>query len=185
MSPWKLNRYALDILHGAVFAYPTDTIWGLGCHPLNHQAVTRILHIKKRPSSKGMILLASQIDYCRSFIDRDFFEHQYRNICTPESEPTTWLIPASLDCPGWLTGQARTVAIRLTHLPHIRALCDTIQQPLISTSANISGRKPASNIYQIQRIFSQQVDFVVTGFPQGSTQASRIIDLQSGKIIRG
>jgi len=84
VSPWLLNKYALGIKKGAVFAYPTDTIWGLGCHPENQQAVNRILAIKNRPFDKGMILLSNCIDHCSPFIDQDYFHQQYQQISSED-----------------------------------------------------------------------------------------------------
>ncbi len=184
MSPWLLNKYALSIKKGAVFAYPTDTIWGLGCHPENHQAVGRILSIKNRSFDKGMILLSNLIDYCQHFIDQEYFQQHYQQISTPEKSATTWLLPASPFCPEWLTGKNQTVAVRLTVLSHIQVLCDRLALPLVSTSANISGLKPATNSFQIHRQFANSVDFIIDGITYGSQRPSRIIDKQSGEIIR-
>ncbi len=167
-----------------MFAYPTDTIWGLGCHPENHQAVERILSIKNRPFDKGMILLSNNIDYCQHFIDQEYFQQHYQQISSPESSATTWLLPASPFCPVWLTGNNRTVAVRLTALPHIQILCDRLALPLISTSANISGHKPSTNALQIHRHFANSVDFIIGGISSGSARPSRIIDKRSGEIIR-
>jgi L-threonylcarbamoyladenylate synthase len=184
VSPWLLNKYALSIKQGAIFAYPTDTIWGLGCHPQNQHAVRRILQIKNRPFDKGMILLSNRIEYCQTFIDHEYFQQQREHISAPEPLATTWLLPASKLCPNWLTGKNSTVAIRLTTLPHIQTLCDRLGQPLISTSANISGRKSAANLLQIHRLFGHSVDFIIAGTSKGSQRASRIIDKRSGEIIR-
>ena len=184
MSHWLLNKYALDIAKGAVFAYPTDTIWGLGCHPDNPYAVKRILAIKQRPHDKGMILLSSHIDFCEPYIHAEYFQKQYHQIETPDIQPTTWLLPASIHCPSWLTGKNSTVAIRITRLAHIRALCEKRLHPLISTSANISGRAPASNLHKIRKLFLNKVDFIVAGIDPLTQRPSKIIDKRTGETIR-
>jgi L-threonylcarbamoyladenylate synthase len=184
VSSWLLNKYALQIKKGAVFAYPTDTIWGLGCDPENAQAIQRILQIKNRSVSKGMILLANSIDYCTPYIDRDYFTQQREQICRIEQSPTTWLVPASASCPPWLTGNHHSVAIRLTDIPHISRLCNALKIPLISTSANYSGHTPVRNAFLSHRHFANRVDFIIHSSVKGSEKASRIIDMKSGKIIR-
>jgi L-threonylcarbamoyladenylate synthase len=131
-----------------------------------------------------MILLSNNIDYCQHFIDQEYFQTHYSDISIAEKSATTWLLPASSYCPEWLTGNNKTVAVRLTALPHIQILCDRLARPLISTSANISGRKPATNSLQIHRQFANSVDFIIGGITNGSQRASRIIDKQSGEIIR-
>jgi L-threonylcarbamoyladenylate synthase len=184
VSRWLLNKYALQIKKGAVFAYPTDTIWGLGCHPQNELAINRILQIKNRSESKGMILLSSHINYCAPYIDETYFQQHYEQISSAEKYPTTWLVPASAYCPSWLTGDHDSVALRLTQRPHIKTLCDILAQPLISTSANYSGHSPARNAFQIHRNFASQVDFIIHSSIKSTQKASRIIDMKSGKIIR-
>ena len=46
---------------GGVIAYPTEAVFGLGCDPDNEQAIVKLLDIKNRPKSKGLILLASRL----------------------------------------------------------------------------------------------------------------------------
>ncbi len=182
MTSWSLNRRARAIAKGAVFGYPTDTIWGLGCHPLIAWSVLRILAIKQRPVEKGLILLSSQLEYCRDYISVD--EAGMASIGQPCDQPTTWLVEASEFCPDWIRGEFPTVAIRITDHPLIQALCDRLQAPLVSTSANRSGRPPARNLLQMRRQFDDELDFVISGFSTGGARASRIKSLASGDVIR-
>ena len=97
MSPWILNRLSRAVSQGAVFGYPTDTIWGFGCHPLIAPSVNRIQQIKRRPAGKGLILLSSRIEYCAAYTDAD--AKALRSIGEPVENPTTWLVPVSNFCP--------------------------------------------------------------------------------------
>lgn len=169
---------------GAVFAYPTDTIWGLGCHPQHPVAIRRILQLKRRSISKGMILLTSSIEYAIKFIDPAFRTDLYPQLSETQPRPTTWLVPAAHGCPGWLTAGGDRIALRLTRLPHITELCSRLESPLVSTSANISGRSPIRNSIQAQRLFDGKIDFIMRGYTTGSAQESRIIDVRTGNIIR-
>ena len=61
---------AITALHtGGVIAYPTEGVWGLGCDPRNEAAVLRLLAIKQREPDKGLILVASQLEQLRPFLD--------------------------------------------------------------------------------------------------------------------
>lgn len=182
MSAWRLNRFARAAARGAVFAYPTDTIWGFGCHPLIESSVMRILDIKQRPAGKGLILLASRLEYCAAYIDLD--TDAMRPIAEPVTHPTTWLVPASSFCPPWLHGEHPTIAIRITDHPLAQALCDRLEAPLVSTSANRSGRANARNALQVRRQFADQLDFIATGFPAGTGRPSEIKSLLTGEITR-
>jgi L-threonylcarbamoyladenylate synthase len=98
MSPWALNRFAHAVSQGAVFGYPTDTIWGFGCHPLIASSVARILRIKRRSPDKGLILLSSKIDYCMNYVGLD--SEQLEPVQRATDHPITWLVPASEACPN-------------------------------------------------------------------------------------
>ena len=58
-SAWQLEQIAQKIRSGAVIAYPTEAVWGLGCDPFNAAAVARLLALKDRPMHKGLILVAA------------------------------------------------------------------------------------------------------------------------------
>ena len=182
MSPWALNRLSKALSAGAVIAYPTDTIWGFGCDPANGEAVARILRIKQRPVSKGLILLGPDMRYCDPFVDIE--PDQRDRLLQPCERPTTWLVPASAHCPWWIRGSHPTVAIRLTDHPLIRYLCERLQAPLVSTSANRGGKSNARNAFQLRRQFAGELDYIVTGFDTGGNLASDIKSLASGKTFR-
>ena len=182
MSPWALNRLAQALSAGAVIAYPTDTIWGFGCDPANGASVARLLQIKQRPVHKGLILLASDMQYCDPFVE---LKPGQRDILLQARErPTTWLVQASAHCPWWIRGSHPTVAIRITDHPLISFLCERLQSPLVSTSANRAGRSNARNALQLRRQFAGELDSIVTGFATGGGQPSEIKSLAGGTTIR-
>lgn len=183
MSPWALNRLAHALARGAVIGYPTDTIWGFGCHPLRPRSVGRILQIKRRAASKGLILLSSRIEYCLPYLDLDDVEiDQIRHPC---AQPTTWLVPAHAACPAWLRGGHATIALRITDHPLLRGLCARLESPLVSTSANRAGKSTVRSALQMRRQFGAELDFIVTGFATGGQRPSKIKFLRSGTTLRG
>jgi len=182
MSPWALNRLSRAISRGAVFGYPTDTIWGFGCHPLLEESVGRILEIKHRSVDKGLILLSSRLEYCADFID--LAPQQSKIIRLPCEQPTSWLVPVSEFCPAWIRGKFPTVAIRITNHPLLQTLCDALQSPVVSTSANRAGRAPVRNALQMHKQFAAELDAIVTGFDAGSGRPSEIRFLHDGTSVR-
>lgn len=184
MSPWLINRLGKAVQRGAVFAYPTDTIWGFGCHPLHAPAVHRILDIKQRPVSKGLILLASDITYLEPYLKKHLDNKEIHQLGSITDQPTTWLVEASPHCPIWLRGQFPTIAVRLTSHPFVQRLCDTLKAPIISTSANRSGCPTIRNAIQARRQFGAELDYIVEGFRSGGKKASKIKSLAGNQIIR-
>ena len=184
MSPWQINRLGNAVLRGAVLAYPTDTIWGFGCHPVIASSVYRILDIKQRSPDKGLILLSSSLSYLRPYLDKRLDKNQIDRLQQVTSQPVTWLVDADEACPYWLRGKFTTIAVRLTNHPFVSALCDSIKSPLISTSANRSGKPAIRNAIHARRQFGTELDFIVSGFATGTNQASEIKSLATGERIR-
>ena len=182
MSPWALNRFAHAVSQGAVFGYPTDTIWGFGCHPLIASSVARILRIKRRSPDKGLILLSSKIDYCMSYVGLD--SEQLEPVQRATDHPITWLVPASEECPSWIRGTYPTVAIRITNHPLVEFLCARLQAPIVSTSANRSGKSCVRNSVQMHKQFGDELDFIVSGFDTGGNRPSEIKSLLDRTTIR-
>jgi L-threonylcarbamoyladenylate synthase len=165
-----------------VIGYPTDTIWGFGCDPLNPASVARLLRIKQRPVEKGLILLTSNLQYCEAFIRID--PQQRAQIQLPLATPTTWLVDASEHCPVWIRGNHSSVAVRVTDHPLLRYLCPRLNSPLVSTSANRAGKSTVRSALQLRRQFADEVDFIATGFNSGGVKASEIKSLASGNLLR-
>ena len=184
MSPWAIKRLGKAIQQGAVIVYPTDTIWGLGCHPLLTHSVGRILNIKQRPVDKGLILLGSRLEFFESYISNQLDAEQIARLQEITEHPVTWLVPAGDQCPDWIRGYSTSVAIRITSHPFIIELCDQIRSPIVSTSANRSGSATVRNAWQAHREFTDQVDYIVSGYNPGTKRASEIKSLEGNKILR-
>lgn len=180
--PTVLRRATRLLREGSVIAYPTEAVYGLGCDPLNAAAVQRLLAIKQRPSAKGLILIASRFDQLCPFVrvPDDALRQRLENTWPG---PVTWLLPANPATPGWLRGRHRTLAVRVTAHPLAAALCVAFGGPIVSTSANSSGRPPARSALQA-RLRCPGVDLVVHGRTGGLDQPTEIRDAVSGATVR-
>ena len=182
MDTGALNRLTRAIANGAVIGYPTDTIWGFGCDPGNEASVRRILAIKQRPVEKGLILLSSGLQYLEPYIR--VTAAQKDQLLQPVETPTTWLVQASDACPAWIRGSHPTVAIRITDHPLLRELCESLELPLVSTSANRAAEPTATSVEEMERLFGDELDFIVRGYETGGAQASTIKSLETGALLR-
>ena len=75
-------------------------------------------------------------------------------------------------------------AVRLTTNPVAHALCNAVDSPLVSTSANRSGQPTARNRFVLQRQFANEVDYIVPGDCGPASGPSEIRDFVSGKVLR-
>lgn len=177
-TPFQVRRAANIISKGGVILYPTDTIYGLGCNPFDYHAVRRIFRIKRRSGSKTLILAAGTMQQLSACIDVP----EGTDLSAPT--PTTWIVPANDACPTWLVADDGTIAVRIADHPVIRGLCDATTLPLVSTSANISGRRPVNDPASIHRTFHDRVDAILVGDEHSTGSASTIRFLNSDKVIR-
>ncbi len=181
-SAWQIQQIAQKIRRGAVLAYPTEAVWGLGCDPFNATAVARLLALKERPEHKGLILVAADIEQFAGLLD-GLSTEQLQQLADSWPGPTTWLVPHHNRVPEWVHGAHDSVAIRVSAHPLVAQLCE-LTGPLVSTSANPSGRLPAKSRLRIEQYFHGQLDAVLNGELGQSSKPSTIRDLRTGKVLR-
>lgn len=167
---------------GGVIAYPTESCFGLGCEPRNRRAVQRLLRIKGRPERKGLILIAGKLNQLKPYL-APLTSAQVKALHEKWPGPHTWLVPASHNCPFWLTGRHSTLAVRVTAHPEAAKLCNDTGMALVSTSANRSGQMPAKTAKECARLFGNQVK-IIPGRVGKRRRPSTIQDFVTGKIIR-
>ncbi len=182
-NTWQLQQIAQKIRQGAVIAYPTEAVWGLGCDPFNATAVARLLALKERPMHKGLILVAADISQFDGLLE-GLPPAQLAQLEESWPGPNTWLVPHHNRVPEWVTGEHDTVAIRVSAHPLVAKLC-LLTGPLVSTSANPSGVSPAKSRLRIEQYCHGQLDAILSGELGQNSHPSTIRDLQTGQVLRG
>lgn len=144
------------LMSGAVGFMPSDTIYGLSCRALDEVAVERLRSLKGKASSAPLIVLIANIEML------DLLSIDKSQAVAADGY---WPGPLSLefaapDSPAWLHRGTGHFAIRL---PKSAALTDLIEQtgPLVSTSANLHGGRPAISRAEAERTFGHKLDFYV------------------------
>jgi len=176
-----LRRAGHVIQAGGVVAYPTEGVFGLGCRPDDAEAVFRIIDIKQRDPQAGLLLIAADLAQLDGWVD---LPDDAPDLRSPADKPVTWVVPATVAVPSWIRGRHASVAIRITSHPVASALCREAGLPLVSTSANVSGRPPARNALVLRRQFRGLVDCIVPGRCGTARGPSEIRDFASGRILR-
>jgi L-threonylcarbamoyladenylate synthase len=176
-----VTRAAEILLRGGVIAYPTEGVFGLGCLPDDQAALEKLLEIKQRDAAKGLILIAASAKQFAGWIDLP----DNQAIPAPDpSHPITWIVPPGPAVTPLLRGAHETIAVRVTTNPTAKALCEAVDSPLVSTSANLSGKPTARNRFVLQRQFANVVDYIVPGDCGPVTGPSEIRHFTTGKILR-
>jgi len=174
---------AVSVLRGGgIVAHATEGVWGLACDPEDEAAVLRLLEMKQRGVSKGLIVIgavATMFQRELAAVDAAIATRVVDSWPGPE----TWLLP-NREFPPWITGGSGSVAVRVPDHEQARRLSARFGGPLVSTSANRSGRAPARTALTVRRYFGAQVDYVLPGRVGGRTAPSRITDAVSGRRLR-
>ena len=176
---------AIDVLKtGGVVAYPTEGVYGLGCDPLNQSAVMKILQLKQRPVSQGLILIAASWEQLQAWV-LPVPVDALKKVLATWPGPTTWIFPKSSYCPTWISGDFNTVAVRVTHHPIAASICREFGGPIVSTSANLHNQSPALTKAQVQQYFNHHLDYIVSGEVGDLTKPTPILNALTGALIRG
>ena len=146
----ELKKIHEILVDGGVIAYPTESVFGLGCDPSNEQAITKILEIKKRTLEMGLVLLTPNIEIVSGWVNMN--NKQLKIFSTPKPRPTTYIVPANDSAPKWLTVK-NTLAVRLSNDPFIKNICGMIGLPIVSTSANLHGEKPCRSADEVEKSY--------------------------------
>ncbi|MGI4805951.1 MAG: L-threonylcarbamoyladenylate synthase [Janthinobacterium lividum] len=151
---------ALKVLQdGGIILYPTDTIWGIGCDASNTEAVQKIYHLKQRDESKSMIILLDNDNKIASYV-REVPELVYDLIEFAEN-PLTLILSGARNISPALINADGSVGIRVAKHQFCEQLIQRLRKPLVSTSANISGKPSPKNFADIDPEIINGVDYVV------------------------
>jgi len=178
-----IKKAAVLLKEGKIIAYPTEGMYGLGCDPFNREAVVRLVKLKKRHLRKGLILVGYSFDQFKSLIKK-VPEETLSAVSRTWPGPITWVFPATVKAPKWITGNRHTLAIRVSAHPIVQELCRAFGKPLVSTSANLEGNAPITKKADIQNVFKTGIDMLVPGKIGERKSASEIRDVETGKVIR-
>ncbi|MDR6842071.1 Sua5/YciO/YrdC/YwlC family protein [Pseudoxanthomonas sacheonensis] len=181
----SIPEAATALQTGGVIAYPTEAVWGLGCDPRDEAAVLRLLAIKQRAVDKGLILIASQYEQLRPFLDITAVPvERLAEVLASWPGPHTWVMPAASAAPRWITGAHAGIAVRISAHPLVIELCNAYGGALVSTSANRAGQPAAMVRETLDSLVLEGVDGLVAGETGGLGAPTAIRDALTGVAIR-
>jgi L-threonylcarbamoyladenylate synthase len=179
----RIDRAARILVNGGVIAYPTEAVYGIGCLPLNDAALERIIAIKRRDAGKGLIVVAASIAQIERLAELPGGAAG-ELILASWPGPVTWIVPARAGLPALLTGGRPTIAVRVSGHPIVQQLCRRCDSPLVSTSANFSGQRPARSALASRRALGRLLDDVLAGPLGSAARPTEIRDAATGRVLR-
>ena len=176
----QIDKGIQILKQGGVIAFPTDTVYGLGADAFNSNVVKRIYDIKKRPKHLPLPLLIGDIKQLDGlaeplpeialFLARRFWPGGL-----------TLVVPKSARLPGYLGNTS--IAVRVPAHPVCLALIQGINNPIIGTSANISGRPSALTAGEVRQQLGNEVDLIIDGGRCPGGGESTVVDVTGGEVV--
>jgi L-threonylcarbamoyladenylate synthase len=161
-QPEVLERAAAAVRRGRVVAIPTDALYTLVADPFNLRAVTQVFQAKGREPHRSLPILVRDIMMAEELageLNNRFFLLARRFW----PGPLTIIVPASPKIPLKVTGNTGRMALRQANSPVAMKLIEMLNEPLISTSANISSRPTCRSGIEVFGMMDGRVDLVLDG----------------------
>jgi L-threonylcarbamoyladenylate synthase len=173
-----LNAIAEAVLRGGVVAFPTDTLYGLGCSLFDVSAVEMLARLKRRDPSLAVISLIPEPDQVYGLAS-EVNETAERLMRQFWPGPLSLIFKAGAIVPVRVRGAGGTIALRCPKDTLCQRILERIGGPVVSSSANLSGQPPAQTAEDVVRVFGNQLDLVVDGGPRLGDQPSTLVDVSA------
>ncbi len=147
-----------EVLRSAIVVYPTDTVYGIGCNAECVELVEKIYEIKKRPIDKSLSIIAPDFEWIAKYCVVKDLETLKRFL------PGAYTVILKKKTPEFLSHLAKgeNIGIRIISHP-LQKVFETLYLPFVTTSANISGEKPAKRIDEIPEEVLEKCDLIING----------------------
>ena len=167
------------ISSGGIVIYPTDTLYGIGCDATNAGAVKKLRALKRRDAGKPLSIIVSDfpmlLRFCKTTPAQDAILHRLL------PGPYTFILPLKRRLP---VSETMEVGVRVPEHTFMRAVAKAAGEPIVSTSANLSGEKEAAEPGDISHEITDGADLFIKGEKCKYSQGSTVIDLIRMKVLR-
>lgn len=166
---------------GHVIAHPTETVFGLAADPFHPTALHRLLQLKGRTTSKGLIVLIPD----PGWLDRLVLPPSplaQRLMARFWPGPLTLVLPARADLPAAVTGESRFVAVRHSSSPLVRTLFQHWHGLLVSTSANRTGQPPACSASTVYQQWGDAIAVILAGETPPHALPSTLLQVEGNRL---
>lgn len=175
-NPESIRLAAGVIRNGGLVAFPTETVYGLGCDALNPDAVARIFEAKQRPSFDPLIVhIATRASLNRLVETINFGDHRLMDAYWPG--PLTLVMQKREQVPDLVTAGLPTVAVRMPSHPVARALIREAGVPIAAPSANPFGYVSPTCAQHVVDGLGDRIDLILDGGPCPIGVESTIISM--------
>jgi tRNA threonylcarbamoyl adenosine modification protein (Sua5/YciO/YrdC/YwlC family) len=177
-EPRKIRRAVEALRTGEVIGYPTDTVYALGCDPLDRKAVERLQQVKRMPRSQPLALICADLSQVTQYAQLGNAQFHLLKRVLPG--PYCFILLAARGTPRTLHLKDRTVGVRVPASPVAQALVRELGHPIISTTAAHHGDPPSLDAADVALRFPR-IELILDAGPCGDL-VSTVVDLSKGEI---
>jgi L-threonylcarbamoyladenylate synthase len=189
----KINNNDISLIvkhlkHGIVIAYPTDTIYGLGCLATDEASIKKIIKIKKIKNNRPFIVLMSDMKMVKKFCLVDKEQRMFLDKVWPG--PVTVILNCRVNLPNQVINGAKgkkTLAVRLPKNDFLIKIIKKAGAPIVSTSLNVVGGEHICRPIDLKKHFKKDLPDLVIDAGVLKGEASRLVDIRDVyniKILR-
>jgi L-threonylcarbamoyladenylate synthase len=171
----EIEKGVKILRRGGVIAFPTDTVYGLGADAFNPAAVERIYEIKNRPrhqqfplliaDAKQLTALAEPIPEIAWFLARRFWPGGLTLVVSKKDSTPAYL------------ASGPTIALRIPNHSVCHVLIENLGNPMVGTSANVSGQPPALTAEEVEQQLGRKIDLIINGGRRPGGKESTLVDI--------
>ncbi len=174
------------MIKNVVYAFETDTVWGLGADIKDEKSIKKIYELKHRESTKPLILMSYDLAPILQYVQP--LNDEVKEIAEKYLPGALTIITKkSADFPKYLNPEFDTVGLRIPDHTGFRDFCRENNLVLATTSANISNETPCKNMHEIKEKFAEHVKIIEnTILEKNSETPSTVILMQDKgfKVLR-
>lgn len=177
----NIDKIVKEIKQGNLVIIPTDTVYGISADMTNERAIKKVYEAKNRDKSKPLILLVSNIDMLKKYTEKlNPLEEEIIKKYLPGK--LTILLHKNNKVSDEITAGSNLVGIRIPDNKNLIQIIDKIGNPIISTSANISGKATITDPKEIEKDLLKHISYIENAGTI-NTEPSSIIKIENEKIV--
>jgi L-threonylcarbamoyladenylate synthase len=176
-----------NIIDGKIIAFPTNSVYGLGCDPINLDAVKRLFDIKFRDRAKGFLLLVYDIQEAEKIAEFNNDARKLANKFWPGE--LSLILKRKPQCiiPKEVSASEETIGLRVPKNKIIRGILTILKNKgifagIVGTSANYAGEEPSTDGQEVSRKFLNPIDFILDNGETLSKVPTTIVDCTKNEI---
>ena len=174
----NIGRAAAVIRSGGVVAYPTETVYGIGCIPGDKDASQRVCEIKER-ADNPLPLICSDVNVACKVVDFNVMADRLAERFWPG--PLILVLKSRMKYGMWVTHGASTLGVRVSSHPVASKLAKLSEGVIVGSSVDIDGKLALTAKDALEQ-FGRKVDMILDGGPCPGIERSTVIDLTSDEL---